>query len=265
MDSKSSPLPPRSDVWIKSKLLVPDWNPNLRPSYLVPMFGFQLFIYHSKLDSSRLKRRTQDSLDSNYTAQVFSLLTRLLTSPSSSPVQIAFAPNGCFAMAPLAMNGFMVIARSCSNHEKRREFEKCVTHSNSEFPVTDNLNEMLQLLTAPSKTSAVLYRGLYDYVLLPKLMYALIGAYGAKLSSDSGSDVPQPASAAVVSSSGAAASASVVSQSASAAVVSSSGAASVVSQSAAAAVVSSSDVFLLVLLLLLAHAKYACVCEPIGF
>ena len=82
-------------------------------------------------------------------------------------------------------------------------------HSDSEFPVTDNLNEMLQLLTAPSETSAVLYRG--HYVLLPKLMCALIGAYGAKLSSDSGSYVPQAASAAVVSSSGAAASASVVS------------------------------------------------------
>ena len=164
-------------------------------------------------------------------------LTLLLTSPSSSPVQIAFAPNGCFAMAPLTMNGFMLIAQSCSNHEKRRDFEKCVTHSNSEFPVTDNLNEMLQLLIAPSKTSAVLYRGLY--VLLPKLMYALIGAYGAKLSSDSGSHVPQSASAAVDSSSGAATSASVVSQSASAAVVSSLGSASVVSQSASAAVVSS--------------------------
>ena len=111
----------------------------------------------------------------------------------------------------------MSIAQSCSNHEKRRDFEKCVTHSYSEFPVTDNLNEMLQLLIAPSKTSAVLFRGLY--VLLPKLVYALIGAYGAKLSSDSGSDVPQSASAAVVSSSGAAASAPVVSQSASAAAV----------------------------------------------
>ena len=99
---------------------------------------------------------------------------------------------------------------------------------------------MLQLLTAPSKTSAVLYRG--HYVLLPKLMYALIGAYGAKLSSDSGSDVPQPASAAVDSSSGAAASASVVSQSASTAVFSSLGSASVVSQSASSAEVSSSDV-----------------------
>jgi hypothetical protein len=203
------------------------------------MFGFQLFIYHSKLDSNRLKRRTQDSLDSNYTAEVFSLLTRLLTSPSSSPVQIAFAPNGCFAMAPLTMNGFMLIAQSCSNHEKRRDFEKCVTHSNSEFPVTDNLNEMLQLLIAPSKTSAVLYRGLY--VLLPKLMYALMGTFGAKLSSDSGSHAPQSASAAVDSSLGAAASASVVSQSASAVVASFSlGSASVVSQSASAAVVSSS-------------------------
>ena len=98
---------------------------------------------------------------------------------------------------------------------------------------------MLQLLIAPSKTSAVLYRGLY--VLLPKLMYALIGAYGAKLSSDSGSDVPQPASAAVDSSSGADASASVVSQSASAAVVTSLGAASVVTQSASSSAVSSSS------------------------
>ena len=51
---------------------------------------------------------------------------------------------------------------------------------------------MLQLLVAPSKTSAVLYRGFY--VLLPELMYALLGTFGAKLSSDS-------ASAAVVSSS----------------------------------------------------------------
>ena len=101
------------------------------------------------------------------------------------------------------MNGFMVIAQTCSNHEKRREFEKCVTHSHSEFPVTDNLNEMLQLLAAPSKASAVLYRG--HYVLLPKLMFAFIGAYGAlKLSSDSDSDASQSASAAVVSSSGAA-------------------------------------------------------------
>ena len=107
---------------------------------------------------------------------------------SSSPVQIAFAPNRCVAIAPLTINGFMLIAQSCSNHEKRREFEKCVTHSNSEFSVIDNLNEMLQLLIAPSKTSAVLYRGLY--VLLPKLMYTLIGAFGAKLSSDSGSHVP---------------------------------------------------------------------------
>ena len=62
-------------------------------------------------------------------------------------------------------------------------------------------------------------------------MYALIGAYGAKLSSDSGSHVPQSASAAVDSSLGAAASASVVSQSASAAVASFSlGSASVVSR-----------------------------------
>ena len=111
--------------------------------------------------------------------------------------------------------------------------------SHSEFPVTDNLNEMLQLLTAHSKTSAVLYLG--HYVLLPKLMCALIGAYGAKLSSDSGSHAPQSASADVDSSLGAAASASVVSQSASAVVASFSlGSASVVSQSASAAVVSSS-------------------------
>ena len=95
-------------------------------------------------------------------------------------------------MSPLYMNGFMSTAQSCSNHEKRHDFEKCVTHSYSEFPVTDNLNEMLQLLIAPSKTSAVFYRGFY--VLLPELMYALLGTFGAKLSSDS-------ASAAVVSSS----------------------------------------------------------------
>ena len=36
------------------------------------MFGIQLFIYHSKLDSSRLKWRTQDSLDSNYSSTVVS-------------------------------------------------------------------------------------------------------------------------------------------------------------------------------------------------
>ena len=79
----------------------------------------------------------------------------------------------------------------------------CVTHSNSEFPVTDNLNEMLQLLAAPSKASAVLYRG--HYVVLPKLMFAFIGAYGAlKSSSDFNSIASQAASAAVVSSSGAA-------------------------------------------------------------
>ena len=103
-----------------------------------------------------------------------------------------------------------------------------------------NLNEMLQLLIAPSKTSAVLYRGLY--VLLPKLMYALMGTFGAKLSSDSGSHAPQSASAALNSSSlGTTASTSAVSQSASAAVASSSlGSASVVSQPASAAVVSSS-------------------------
>ena len=123
----------------------------------------------------------------------------------------AFAPNGCFAMSTLYMNGFMSIAQSCSNHEKRRDFEKCITHSFSEFPVTDNLNEMLQLLVAPSKTSAVFYRGFY--VLLPELMYALLGTFGAKLSSDS-------ASAAVVSSS--LGSTSAVSQSASSADVSSS-------------------------------------------
>ena len=76
---------------------------------------------------------------------------------------------------------------------------------------SDNLNEMLQLLVAPSKTSAVFYRGFY--VLLPELMYALIGTFGAKLSSDS-------ASAAVVSSS--LGSTSAVSQSASSAEVSSS-------------------------------------------
>ena len=139
------------------------------------------------------------------------LTTRLVTSPSSSQVQIAFAPNGCFAMSPLYMNGFMSTAQSCSNHEKRHDFEKCVTHSYSEFPVTDNLNEMLQLLIAPSKTSAVFYRGFY--VLLPKLMYALLGTFGAKLSSDS-------AFAAVVSSS--LGSTSAVSQSASSADVSSS-------------------------------------------
>ena len=138
-------------------------------------------------------------------------LTRLITSPSSSPVEIALAPNGCYAMAPFTMNGFMLIAKSCSNHEKRRDFENCVTHSISEFPVTDNLNEMLQLLIAPSKTSAVFYRGFY--LLLPELMYALLGTFGAKLSSDS-------ASAAVVSSS--LGSTSAVSQSASSADVSSS-------------------------------------------
>ena len=55
----------------------------------------------------------------------------------------------------------------------------------NKFPVTDNLNEMLQLLVAPSKTSAVFYRGFY--VLLPELMYALLGTFGAKLSSDSAS------------------------------------------------------------------------------
>ena len=65
---------------------------------------------------------------------------------------------------------------------------------------------MLQLLVAPSKTSAVFYRGFY--VLLPELMYALLGTFGAKLSSDS-------ASAAVVSSS--LGSTSAVSQSASSA------------------------------------------------
>ena len=139
------------------------------------------------------------------------LMTRLVTSPSPSRVQVAFAPNGCFAMSTLYMNGFMSIAQSCSNHEKRRDFEKCITHSFSEFPVTDNLNEMLQLLVAPSKTSAVFYRGFY--VLLPELMYALLGTFGAKLSSDS-------ASAAVVSSS--LGSTSAVSQSASSADVSSS-------------------------------------------
>ena len=139
------------------------------------------------------------------------LTTRLVTNPSSSQVQIAFAPNGCFAMSPLYMNSFMSTAQSCSNHEKRHDFEKCVTHSYSEFPVTDNLNEMLQLLIAPSKTSAVFYRGFY--VLLPKLMYALLGTFGAKLSSDS-------AFAAVVSSS--LGSTSAVSQSASSANVSSS-------------------------------------------
>ena len=85
----------------------------------------------------------------------------------------------------------------------RREFETCVTHSHPGFPVTDNLNEMLQLLAAPSKASAVLYRG--RYVVLPKLMFAFIEAYGAlKSSSDSGFVASQPASVAVVSSSGAA-------------------------------------------------------------
>ena len=120
------------------------------------------------------------------------------------------------------MSGFLHIAQTCPNHEKRREFETCITHSQPGFPVTDNLNELLQLLAAPSEASAVLYRG--HYVLLPKLMFAFIGAYGAlKLSSDSDSNASQTASAAVVSPSGAA---SVVSQSASVAVISSSNAAS---------------------------------------
>ena len=109
-------------------------------------------------------------------------------------------------------------------------------HSYSEFPVTDNLNEMLQLLVAPSKTSAVFYRGFY--VLLPELMYALIGTFGAKLSSDS-------ASAAVVSSSLGSTSA-------------------VLNQLLLLMFLLLRNLILLVLLLLV-HANCACMRVPIGF
>ena len=75
------------------------------------------------------------------TARDWDELTRFLTSPS--PVQIALAPTGHFAMAPFAMSGFLHIAQTCPNHDMRRVLATCVTHPHTDIPVTDNRNEML--------------------------------------------------------------------------------------------------------------------------